>query len=121
MFKTSLQSSEIFQCFPSAVLTKPSRNNGKLADLTEKALKTSEPAVVTGKVHINVPGETVSMKKLDISDGQLGSIDVNDLLKNSMRKSLEEVRKSLKLIFNFFNEFFNLCRRLRDPSSTMIR
>ena len=43
------------------------------------------------------------MKKLDISDGQLGSIDVNDLLKNSMRKSLEQVRKSLKLIFNFFN------------------
>ena len=85
------------------MLTKPSRNNGKLADLTEKALKTSEPAVVTGKVHINVPGETVSMKKLDISDGQLGSIDVNDLLKNSMRKSLEQVRKSLKLIFNFFN------------------
>ena len=121
MFKTSLQSSEIFQCFPSAVLTKPSRNNGKLADLTEKALKTSEPAVVTGKVHINVPGETVSMKKLDISDGQLGSIDVNDLLKNSMRKSLEQVRKSLKLIFNFFYYFFFLCRRSRDPLSTMIR
>ena len=84
------------------MLTKPSRNNGKLADLTEKALKTSETAEVTGKVHINVPGETVSMEKLDISGGRLGSIDVNDLLKKSMRKSLEQVRKSLKLIFNFF-------------------
>ena len=31
----------------SLILTKPSRNNGKLADLTEKALKTSEPAKST--------------------------------------------------------------------------
>jgi hypothetical protein len=63
-----------------------------LAGLTEKALKTSEPAVVTSQVRINVPGQTDSMKKLDIRDSRLGAIDVNNLLKNSMHKSLEQVK-----------------------------
>ena len=101
----------------SLILTKPSRNNGKLADLTEKALKTSE----TAKSTLMFLEKLFRWKNWISVMVDLGSIDVNDLLKNSMRKSLEQVRKSLKLIFNFFNEFFNLCRRLRDPSSTMIR
>ena len=81
------------------MLTKPSRNNGKLADLTEKALKTSE----TAKSTLVFLEKLFRWKNWISVMVDLGSIDVNDLLKNSMRKSLEQVRKSLKLIFNFFN------------------
>jgi len=83
----------------SLILTKPSRNNGKLADLTEKALKTSE----TAKSTLMFLEKLFQWKNWISVMVDLGSIDVNDLLKNSMRKSLEQVRKSLKLIFNFFN------------------
>ena len=83
----------------SLILTKPSRNNGKLADLTEKALKTSE----TAKSTLMFLEKLFQWKNWISVVVDLGSIDVNDLLKNSMRKSLEQVRKSLKLIFNFFN------------------